>query len=200
MMFFGNASTRCLFGLLAVWLMAAGCETTRDFTDATATPPRDNTTEVLRAGDKIVVVLSDIPPAPLTFELTISEDGKISIHQNQEFIAAGKTTRVLEKEIHERYVPKQYTHLTPTVRFQDRFFFVNGEVRNPYRYVYSTELTVLKAIATAGGFTDYAKRTKVVVTRVSGKQETVNCDKAKSNPKLDVPIYPGDQIHVPRRL
>ena len=86
------------------------------------------------------------------------------------------------------------------MNFKSRFFFVTGEVRGPNRYEYSTDLTVLKAITTAGGFTDYAKPSAVVVTRANGEQSKVDCKKAKSNPKLDLPIYPGDQVTVPRRL
>jgi protein involved in polysaccharide export with SLBB domain len=62
-------------------------------------------------------------------------------------------------------------------------------------------MTVLKAIQTAGGFTEFAKRTKVQVTRANGhKEKPVNYDKAVKNPKLDLPIYPGDQIFVDKRI
>ena len=59
---------------------------------------------------------------------------------------------------------------------------------------------MLKAIASAGGFTDFANKKKVKLTRVDGRTQTVNCVKALDNPSLDLEVYPGDKIHVPRRL
>ena len=64
---------------------------------------------------------------------------------------------------------------------------------------YLKEMTVLKAIATAGDFTDFAKKTKVQVTRADGRKINVNCVKAQRDPKLDVPVFPDDTVFVPRR-
>jgi protein involved in polysaccharide export with SLBB domain len=58
----------------------------------------------------------------------------------------------------------------------------------------------LKVIASAGGFTDFANKKKVKLTRVDGRTQIVNCPKALDNPSLDPEVYPGDTIHVPRRL
>ena len=64
----------------------------------------------------------------------------------------------------------------------------------------SVGYAVLKAVQTAGGFTEFAKRTRVQITRADWRKETpVNCDKAVKNPKLDLAIFPGDQIFVDRR-
>ncbi|MBI3876954.1 MAG: polysaccharide biosynthesis/export family protein, partial [Verrucomicrobia bacterium] len=87
-------------------LAGAGCGTLGDAEPPAPATPHDNTTEIIRAGDKLIVTLSDSPMGPFLFEKTVSEDGKITIHQNQEFTAADKTPSELEKEIHARYVPK----------------------------------------------------------------------------------------------
>jgi protein involved in polysaccharide export with SLBB domain len=61
-------------------------------------------------------------------------------------------------------------------------------------------MTVLKAIQAAGDFTDFGKKSKVEVIRANGhKEKPVDCYKAIKNPKLDLPIFPGDQVIVPRR-
>jgi len=60
-------------------------------------------------------------------------------------------------------------------------------------------MTIVKAIAVAGGFTDFAKKTKVRLTRGS-HTEIINVEKAISDPRYDVPIFPGDKIFVPRRF
>jgi len=72
-------------------------------------------------------------------------------------------------------------------------------VRNPGRQVYIGATTVLKAIQSAGDFDDFAAKTRVEVTRTDGTFIKVNCIKAAKDPKLDLPIYPGDKINVPMR-
>ena len=83
---------------------------------------------------------------------------------------------------------------------QQCWYYVDGEVKQASRQNYISRLTVLKAIASAGGFTDFANKKKVKLTRVDGRTQTVNCNKALENPSLDPEIYPGDTVHVPRRL
>jgi polysaccharide export outer membrane protein len=158
--------------------------------------------EVFRVGDSLTVTFTDtlmvIPP----FEDKIKEDGTITLTLNQTFKADGKTRGNLEKEIRARYVPDYFKYMTVTVKQQEstRWYYMNGEVRSPARQIYNSRITVLKAIASSGGFTDFANKKKVKLTRVDGRTQTVNCVKALDNPALDPEVYPGDTIHVPRRL
>src|SRR5262249_3464483 len=121
--------------------------------------------------------------------------------ENQTFTVAGKTHGQLEKEIHDRYVPDYYKKMTVSVRpkTETQFYFVDGEVKSPARQIYISRITVLKAIASAGGFTDFASKGNVTLTRVDGRVLHVNCKKALSNPQLDLEVYPGDRIWVFRR-
>lgn len=158
-------------------------------------------TDLLHSGDKITVILADIPNGPLIHDQTITEDGYITLHYNVKIKADGRTKSDVQEDIRAEYVDRKkiYLRITVTVKSEERYFFVDGQVKTPNRYPYNGELTVLKAITAAGGFTDFAKKSKVQVIRVNGKTEIVNCDKAKDTPKLDLPIYPGDRIDVPRR-
>jgi protein involved in polysaccharide export with SLBB domain len=79
-------------------------------------------------------------------------------------------------------------------------FYVGGEVNKPGVFQYLGETTVTKAIQSAGDFTNFANRGKVWLIRASGERIKVNCNKALENPSLDLPVYPGDQIQVVRRL
>jgi protein involved in polysaccharide export with SLBB domain len=159
-------------------------------------------TDRLHTGDKILVILADIPMGPMTSEQTITEDGYITLHYNVRVKAAGQTKGDLQEEIRSQYVDKlkYYLRMTVTVKTEERFFYVGGQVKLQGRLPYSGEITVLKAITAAGGFTDFAKKSNVQVTRVNGKTEIVDCEKALKDPKRDLPIYPGDQIEVKRRL
>lgn len=158
--------------------------------------------QVLRAGDSLTITFTDLTVPLPPFEEKIREDGTITLALNQTFKAEGKTRGDLEKEIRARYVPDYFKQMTVTVKQQEstRWYYVSGEVRMPNRQIYNSRITVLKAIASAGGFTDFANKKKVKLTRVDGRTQIVNCPKALDNPSLDPEVYPGDTIHVPRRL
>jgi polysaccharide export outer membrane protein len=158
--------------------------------------------EVLRVGDSLTIIFTDTPAQIPNFDEKIREDGTITLTLNKTFMAAGKTTGDLEKEIRKCYVPNYYKYMTVSVRQQEstRWYYINGEVKSPNRQIYNSRITVLKAIASAGGFTDFANKKKVKLTRVDGRTQTVNCVKALDNPSLDPEVYPGDTIHVPRRI
>jgi polysaccharide export outer membrane protein len=154
----------------------------------------------LRVGELLVITFADVPTPIPQYEGRIREDGKITLTMNQEFVAAGRTVAELEKEIRDRYVPKYFQNLTVTVRAPERFFYVDGQVRLPSRQQYLGEITLLGAIAAAGGFTDFAQPKKVRILRADGKVEVVDCKRAQRDSRFDVPIYPGDRIIVPRRF
>ena len=112
---------------------------------------------------------------------------------------AGKSDGELQKELQEQY-DKYYKTLVVTVVALQRFYYVGGEVKRPGAQPYLGETSVTKAIQSAGDFTDFAKKTSVRVIRADGTSLKVNFNKAIDEPSLDPPIYPGDKIHVPRRI
>jgi len=138
----------------------------------------------------------NIPP----FDGRISEDGTVTLPLIGAIKAAGKTATELQKDIHEAYVPKYYLRLNVTVRGQDRYYYVGGEVKAPNRYIWVGEITLTKAIQTAGDFNDWAQKKKVTITRGDGKTVgPINCTKVLEGKIPDPPIYPGDKVYVPRR-
>jgi len=162
-----------------------------------------NAYETLRVGDGLLIIFSDIPNPIAPFDLRVGEDGKVTLPYNQTFDVSGKTVGELEKEVRERYVPRIFVNLTVTIKPYprgDRFYYVEGEVRAPSKQQYVERITVRKAIASAGGFTDFAKKTKVRVTHRDGRSQVINCIKAIEHPELDVEVLPDDTIHVPRKL
>jgi polysaccharide export outer membrane protein len=188
---------------LALCFFLVGCGTTQRQTGMTADGKNRIGGERLKKGEMLNIAFSDVPGTATSsmppFEGRIREDGKITLMQNQEFEAEGKTITELEKEIRDRYVPKYFVNMTATVRVLDRFFYVEGQVRMPGRYEWRGKITLLGAVAAAGGFTEFADVTEVVVSREDNSTEKVNCKKARLKPELDVPIYPSDRIFVDRR-
>jgi len=158
------------------------------------------TIDTIRIGDRLIVTFSDLSTPMPPFEVTVREDGMITLPYNRKALAAGKKRGQLEQEIHVLFVPSIFKQMTPSIRTEDRIITVGGEVRAPNRQVYIGTMTVLKAITSAGGFTEFANKRKVEVIRANKQKDTVDAVKAQEDPRLDLPVYPGDQIHVRRRL
>jgi polysaccharide export outer membrane protein len=156
----------------------------------------------LRVGDKIKVELSGIPDKIDAMERDIKEDGTINLAFIGDIKAAGRSPSELEKDIKAAYEGKWFNHINVSVTPVARFFFVMGMVNSSGgggRIAYTPGITVLGAIAAAGDFTPFARKSHVQITRFNGKIEYVDCIKALKHPELDVFIYPGDKINVPRR-
>ena len=199
--------------LIAMLAILAGCSTTggnsESATIAPAATPSTGTNgpaadldrfSRLRVGDLIMISFSDIERPPQKQEVNIPDSGIITLPYNVHVKADGKTTSELEKEIRDAYVPSLFVNLTVTVRADLRFYYVDGEVRSPKAWAYTGETTVLRAIANAGGFTEFAKRKGIELRRQNGQRFFINYYKALKDPKLDLPVYPNDHIIVNKGL
>jgi polysaccharide export outer membrane protein len=82
--------------------------------------------------------------------------------------------------------------------------FVMGEVRRPGSIPFAKDLTVVKALALAGGFTPFASPSKVMVIRVEdAKRLTLPVNVTtllKGGEAQDIALRAGDVIHVPESL
>lgn len=185
-------------GLFLATYIFTGCETLSS-DPVNDLPPTATQVALFQIGDTVVVNLSG-PPEPIPpHEEPIKEDGTITMPLIGSVQALGKTAGQLQTDIHSLYVPKYYNQLTVTVKStQDRVYYVGGEVKQPNRYVYTGTTTVTKAIQSAGDFTNFGSH-RVWLIRANGQRVRVDCDKALKNPSLDLPVYPGDQIQVPKR-
>jgi len=193
--------------LVLVTLLGNGCATTGDTGSASTNSPAATPGEISESEGSIVLRIGDLVsinfqngPDLSNFEERIKEDGSITLKHIGAMKAAGKTRGQLQQDIQTAYVPKYYPNLVATIKTEDRYFFVGGDVKLPNRYVYAGQQTVLSSIDTAGGFTEYAAKTRVLLTRANGKKITINCEKAQKKAELDLPVYPGDRIYVPRKI
>ncbi len=148
----------------------------------------DNTYR-LGAGDKIEISVYGEPDLTI-HALYINNSGRFDYPYLGRLSALDKTPEQLKSEI-TAGLKGDYL-IAPKVRvsvIEFRSIYVNGEVKQPGAYEYQPGLTVDKAIALAGGFTDRAARTKIFVTK-SG-----SADKA-SKYTLTQAILPGDIIVI----
>jgi polysaccharide export outer membrane protein len=152
---------------------------------------------VIRAGEQLTIELLDINP-PAKIEQSVADDGTITLPLLSERVpVAGKKVAETQDMIHDLYVPRYYRRMTVNIKRENRYYFVRGQVKNPGQRVYTGDMTVTRAIASAGDFTDYAKKNKIQVIRSNGRTETMDAVKALKHPEKDLRIYPGDTVFVP---
>ena len=156
-------------------------------------------------GNDDLLAISVWKETELTKSVPVRSDGKISLPLVGEIQAAGRTPAQLEKEITEKL--KNFI-TTPEVtvvveKVNSRKYNVLGEVTKPGSYLLTTDTTVMDAIAAAGGFRDFAKKSGVYVLRKgkSGQVEHLKFNykdfvKGK-NTAQNVKLEPNDTIIVP---
>jgi len=136
--------------------------------------------------------------------IPIRPDGKISLPLLNDVQAAGMTAMQLAAVLKEglsKYINSPQVTVTLT-EGNSRRVFLTGEVNRQGPIPLLPNMTVLQAVASGGGFTQFAKLKKIYVLRnENGKQvkhpfnykEVVNGNLAEQN----IPLQPGDVIVVP---
>ncbi len=184
---------------LVMGLLLAGC-VTDGFSPAAGTNPRvdaPSLTAQLRPGDTMVVSLLGIPE-PINSSVQIDEQGFIRLQYIGAVMAGGLTTGELSQSIRDTYITKKFfTTLDVSVNVTERYVYIGGEVQRPGRIVWSPDLTLAKAVQSAGGFTLYAKESRVTLTR-DRKAYDFDVKLAQRQPEQDPILFPGDSIQVPR--
>lgn len=185
----------CGFAIAGACVLA-GCGTDA-VTAANPQVPTTASTAQLRHGDSLTVALQGVPDATNN-TVQIDEQGFISLPFIGTMNAAGLSTAELSQRIRETYVAKKiYTTVDVSVSVTERYIYVGGEVQRPGRIVWTPDLTVAKAIQSAGGFTLYAKETAVSLVREKTAYP-IDVKLAQRNPAQDPRLVPGDSLQVPR--
>lgn len=112
--------------------------------------------------------------AEISKVVPVRSDGRISLPLIGEMQASGRTPRQLEAEV-TRKLKDFVTDPEVTVVVQEiksQKFNILGMVSHPGSFPLTKPMTVVDAIATAGGFRDFAKQKDIYVLRrdASGKQ------------------------------
>jgi polysaccharide export outer membrane protein len=186
--------------LITAWALT-GMVTIAADTPKTAPAPKSAEAEYQLGPEDVIDVFVWKEPE-LTCTVTVRPDGRISLPLTDQVEAAGKTAAQLQQEIAEKL--KQFIS-NPVVNVIVRQvnslkISVLGEVKKPDVYRIKNRVTVLEAIAMAGGFTEFAKPSKVVILRNTpqGRQRyQINIKQAVSDAKA-APVYlqPMDTVYV----
>lgn len=146
----------------------------------------------LGAGDKIRVTVYN--EADLSGDFEVSGQGDVALPLIGQVHVANHTISEVEAVVTQKY-GKDYL-VNPRVNVEVlnyRPFFILGEVKTPGSYPYVNGMTVLNAVALAGGYTNRANHDRIYVKRAAnpkaGEQEV----------KEDSPVLPGDVIRVAER-
>ena len=134
----------------------------------------------------------------------VRPDGKISLPLLNDVQAAGLTPAQLAAQITEslkKYVTSpQVTVIVTTINSQR--VYILGEVTRPGAFPLITGMSVLQALSSAGGFTQFAKVKNIFVRRIENGKETKYPFNYKEvingkKPEQDILLKAGDTIVVP---
>lgn len=156
-------------------------------------------------GQDDILAISVWKEPDLTRSIPVRSDGKISLPLMGEVQAAGRTPLQLEIEIAGR-LRNYITVPEVTVmveKINSKKFNILGMVSTPGSYPIGVPLTVVDAIAVAGGFKDFAKTKGIYILRVKpdGSQERITFNYKEfikgRNPAQNIRLEPRDTVVVP---
>lgn len=181
---------------LLVSLVVAGCATAISGQGFAQTPTAASSSTLddykLGAGDKIRILVYNEPN--LSGEFLVNAAGVIAVPLIGDVTALSRTVTEIRKEIEER-LGAGYLR-APQVSIDVltfRPFYILGEVNKPGDYPYSAGLNVLRAVATANGYTYRADKRHVYLKRAGESSEK------KYPMSADLPVQPGDTIRIGER-
>jgi polysaccharide export outer membrane protein len=131
----------------------------------------------------------------LSGEFEIDGVGLVSLPLIGKIRAGGKTIAEAESAIIEALKPDYLKNPHVSLQILNyRPFYIIGEVRTPGSYPYVNGMTVLEAVAIAGGFTYRAKESRMKITRAT------DATRQKNLASPATAVLPGDVIEVPERF
>lgn len=185
---------KAAFGLAMAALLLAGCGGPRSggasAGDLAALAAQ--TDYRLDSGDRLRVIVFDEPN--LSGEFDISGSGKAALPLIGQVDARGLTLSEFEDAVEAKLRNGYLTDPRVSAEVINyRPFYIIGEVTKPGEYPYTDGMTVLNAVAVAGGYTYRADDSRVFITReaAGGEQEVRQLDVLK--------VQPGDVIRIPER-
>ncbi len=156
-------------------------------------------------GAEDVLAISVWKEPDLSRTVPVRPDGKISLPLIDDVKAEGLTPKQLETELTKRFTNfismPQVSVIVADVR--SRTFSIVGEVNRPGAYALRQKMSVLEALASAGGFKDFAKTKKIYVLRKNADGTSVrlpfNYDKVikGKDTAQNIDVQSHDTIVVP---
>lgn len=180
---------KILLSFLTVFFLA-GCATPGGMT--THAVPEEQSEYTLGVGDTLKITVYG--QEGLTGEYKVEPNGTVSFPLIKDVPASGYTATDVEKAIADKLSPDYIVDPRVTVEVLTyRNVYVLGEVQQPGKYEFAPNMTILQAVAMAGGYTYRANESTAEVTRhVKGALNTFNVEN-------ETMLKPGDTIVIGRR-
>lgn len=147
----------------------------------------------LGSGDRLRLIV--FGEDTLSGEYTVDGSGAVSLPLIGEVRAGGLSLREFQRAV-EASLREGYLN-DPRVSAEVmnfRPFYIMGEVRDPGEYPFTSGLTVVNAVATAGGFS-YRANTRIVFIKRAGSDREVQYPLT-----VNTPVQPGDTIRIGERF
>lgn len=149
-----------------------------------------------RVGESDVLKISVYDHEDLKTTVQVSRDGNITFPLIGKVQVVGLTPSQIEQKL-ASLLAAGYV-VNPQVQilidgFRGRVFYVTGEVKKADAYKYEDDMTLIRAITVAGGFTDIAAKGRVKVVRKDAGGKEISIERAE----FDERILPDDIIIVP---
>lgn len=154
-----------------------------------------------------VVDLSFPIAADFNQTVTVAPDGYVALRGVGDFYAAGKSLPELREALVTAYSGILHDPIVNVdlKDFQKPFFIVNGQVAHPGKFDLRENITVTEALAIAGGATENAKSSQVLLfrrlpggTMVEVRKLDLKKMLKKGDLTEDMMLQPGDLIFVPQ--
>lgn len=139
----------------------------------------------------------------LTLDLVIRPDGKISMPLIQDVVAEGLTAPQLASDIKNKLSAFIVNPEVSVIVLQVNSpkYYIMGSVVRPGTYPLREEISVLQALALAGGFTQFASPKKIKLVRNTGGKQQIRkinyYDMIEDGGAGNYILRPADTIVVP---
>jgi protein involved in polysaccharide export with SLBB domain len=137
--------------------------------------------------------------------LTVQPDGFVALKGANAVFAEGLTLPEVSAALREAYGFMRDPEISVTLKdFERPSFLASGQLGRPGKYELRSRTTVTEGIAIAGGFTEQAKHSQVVLFRrvFDGVFEAhvlnVKAMLSSRNLDEDLELKPGDMLYVPQ--
>ena len=174
-------------------------DTTKPPVQAAAATPSD-----YKIGPEDVLRIDVWKEPDISRTIPVRPDGKISLPLLNDVQASGLTAMELAGSIREgltKYITSPQVTVTVT-QINSRRIYVTGEVTHPGAQSLLPNMTALQALASAGGFTQFARIKSIYVLRVEDGKQVKHAFNYKAvvdgkHPEEDIVLQSGDVIVVP---
>lgn len=160
----------------------------------------------LMPSDVVEVIFPYVPE--FNQVLTVQPDGYLNLRAVGDLSVQGRSLPEIRKMLFDAYEPilKEPVITVVLKEFEKPFFIAAGQVKQPGKFDLRGRTTVTQALAIAGGLSDAAKPSQVILFRrfsaelMEAKQINIKKMLASHDLSEDPILRPGDTLFVPRSL